>query len=231
MERATKGQVMYMPGVVDPKVDRWLLSTVPPRDGAFGAVEEEAIRQRIPCIGPYEGHVLALLVTMCGATRVLEIGTATGYSALWLAKGATVTGGQVTTVEQDPHRAAAARVNVARCGYADTVQVVEGDGFAFLEGTTTMFDFIFLDMVSALEDLRQVDRLFAGCVAHLASGGVLVSDNALHAGQVAADRVPESAQRYARYNQLALRHPELDTALLPVRDGLAMSRRRQPAPR
>jgi predicted O-methyltransferase YrrM len=132
----------------------------------------------------------------------------------------------VTTVEQDAGRAAVARANVARCGYADIVQVVHGDGFTFLDGVGAAFDFIFLDMVSTLERLDQVDRLFARCVARLAPGGALVSDNALHAGQVAADRVPEGALRYARYNQLALGHPELETVILPVRDGLALSRRR-----
>jgi caffeoyl-CoA O-methyltransferase len=80
-------------------------------------------------------------------------------------------------------------------------------------------------MVSALDQVGQVDRLFALCMRRLAPGGVLVSDNALHAGQVADEPVPPGAQRYLRYNQLALAHPELDTVLLPVRDGLAVSRR------
>lgn len=220
---------MYLPGIIDPPLERWLLTTVPAREGAFAAVEEEAVRQHIPCIGPYEGHVLSLLASMAAARNILEIGTATGYSALWLAKAAAAIGGRVTTVESDSGRAQTARANVARCGYGAVVQVVEGDGFAFLEGVSAGFDFIFLDMVSALEQLEHVDRLFALCLARLAPGGVLVSDNALHAGQVAADPVPVGAQRYARFNHLAFHHPDLDTVLLPVRDGLAVSRRRDPA--
>lgn len=220
-----------MPGIVDAKVERWLLTTVPPRRGEFAAVEEQALREGIPCIGPYEGQVLAVLVALTRARKVLEIGAATGYSALWLCRGAMEHGGEVTTVERDPARAAAARANLARCGYGAMATVVEGDGFAFLEGGTSSFDFIFLDMVSALEQLDQVDRLFALCVQRLPPGGVLVSDNALHAGQVAADPVPPGAQRYARYNRLAFDHPALETVLLPVRDGLAVSRRRTVAGR
>lgn len=220
---------MYLPGIVDPSLERWLLATVPARAGAFAAVEDEAIQRHIPCIGPYEGHVLSLLASVAAARDILEIGTATGYSALWLAKAAAASGGRVTTVECDSARAHVARANVARCGFDAVVRVVEGDGFAFLEGVGTAFDFIFLDMVSALEQLEAVDRLFALCLARLAPGGLLVSDNALHAGQVAADPVPLGAQRYARYNDLAFRHPDLDTVLLPVRDGLAVSRRRDPA--
>ncbi|MGI8914011.1 MAG: O-methyltransferase [Chloroflexota bacterium] len=214
-----------MPGITDPKVERWLLSTVPARNGEFAAVEVEAVRQGIPCIGPYEGQVLATLVALSGARNVLEIGTATGYSAIWLARAAAGVGGSVTTVERDPNRAAVARVNLARCGFGSVATVIESDGFAFLEGGTSSFDCIFLDMVSALEQLAQVDRLFALCVRRLAPGGVLISDNALHAGQVADDPVPSGARRYERYNQLAFAHPELDTVLLPVRDGLAVSRR------
>jgi caffeoyl-CoA O-methyltransferase len=216
---------MFMPGITDAKVERWLQTTVPARRGEFGAVEEEAIRQGIPCIGPYEGQVLSTLAALSGARNVLEIGAATGYSALWLARAAAANGGRLTTVEQDPARAAMARTNLARCGYGALATVVEGDGFAFLAGGTDGFDFIFLDMVSALEQVALVDRLFALCLQRLAPGGVLVSDNALHAGQVADEPVPPGAQRYARYNQLAFAHPGLDTVLLPVRDGLAVSRR------
>jgi caffeoyl-CoA O-methyltransferase len=216
---------MYMPGITDARVERWLLTTVPPRTGEFAAVEAEALRDGIPCIGPYEGQVLEMLVSLSRARQVLEIGAATGYSALWLARGAAEQGGRLTTVERDPARATIARANLARCGYDALATVVEGDGFTFLEGGTTAFDFIFLDMVSALDQVGQVDRLFALCMRRLAPGGVLVSDNALHAGQVAGEPVPSGAQRYLRYNQLALAHPELDTVLLPVRDGLAVSRR------
>jgi predicted O-methyltransferase YrrM len=215
-----------MPGIVDANVERWLLAGVPPRSGEFPAVEEEAIRQGIPCIGPYEGQILFMLASLASARSILEIGTATGYSALWLARAIAGTNGRLTTVERDPARAAVARANLARCGYAEIATVVEGDGFAFLAGGTSTFDFIFLDMVSALEQLPQVDRLFALCLQRLAPRGVLVSDNALHAGQVADDPVPPGAQRYARYNELAVNHPELDTVLLSVRDGLAVSRRR-----
>jgi caffeoyl-CoA O-methyltransferase len=214
-----------MPGITDAKVERWLLSTVPPRTGEFAAVEEEAVRQGIPCIGPYEGHVLSQLAALAAARDILEIGTATGYSALWLARAVAEHGGKVTTVERDPARAAIARANLARCGFGAVATVVEGDGFAFLEGGNSGFDFIFLDMVSALAQVAQVDRLFALCLRRLAPGGVLVSDNALHAGQVADVPAPLGAQRYVRYNELALAHPELDTVLLPVRDGLAVSRR------
>lgn len=222
---------MYLPGIVDAKVERWLLATVPPRRGEFAAVEEEATRQGIPYIGPYEGQVLMMLAVLAGARNILEIGTATGYSAIWLARAAAERQGKVTTVESDGQRAAVARANLARCGYAALATVVEGDGLAFLEGGASSFDFIFLDMVSALEQLAQVDRLFALCVQRLAPGGVLVSDNALHAGQVADEPVPLGAQRYARYNKLAFAHPDLETMLLPVRDGLAVSRRRSPTAR
>ncbi|HEY8746011.1 MAG TPA: O-methyltransferase [Chloroflexota bacterium] len=215
-----------MPGIVDANVERWLLAGVPPRTGEFAAVEEEATRQGIPCIGPYEGQVLWMLASLAGARNLLEIGTATGYSALWLARAVAGSGGKLTTVERDPARAAVARANLARCGYGEYTTVVEGDGFDFLAGGTSAFDFIFLDMVSALEQLPQVDRLVALCLQRLAPGGVLVSDNALHAGQVADSPVPAGAQRYARYNQLVGDHPELDTVLLSVRDGMAVSRRR-----
>lgn len=217
-----------MPEIVDRQVQGWLDASVPPRQGAFAAVEAEALAAGIPCIGPYEGQVLAFLAALGGARAILELGTATGYSALWLAQAAAQSGGRLTTVERDPRRAAEARANLARCGYGALATVVDGEAFAFLEGGDATFDCIFLDIVSHMEQPAQVDRLFAGCLRRLAPGGLLISDNALHAGEIARRPVPERARRYARYNELAFAHPELATIVLPVRDGLALSRRVAP---
>src|ERR1700686_2480234 len=82
---------------------------VPPREPVLARMEDEAHRENIPIVDAHEGALLSLLVRLAGAKRVLELGTATGYSGIWLLRGAD--GGMLTTFEVDGKRAARARVN------------------------------------------------------------------------------------------------------------------------
>lgn len=92
-----------------------------------------------------DGRFMRVLVMSIGAKHALEIGSAYGYSAIWIGLGLRQTGGHLTTIEYDAGRAKAARENIRRAGLTDTVTVISGDAFKEIPKIPGTFDFVFLD--------------------------------------------------------------------------------------
>ena len=92
-----------------------------------------------------DGRFLRVLVASTNAKKVLEIGAASGYSAIWIGLGLRQSGGRLTTIEYDPVRAREAAENIRRVGLQDTVQVVAGDAFKEIPKISGTFDLVFLD--------------------------------------------------------------------------------------
>ena len=120
------------PAVVDPAMAR-LLAGIRAADTGQLAVSEE------------DGRFLRVLVGATNAKHVLEIGAASGYSAIWIGMGLRQTGGRLVTIEYDPVRAKEAAANVRRAGLSDIVQVIAGDGFTEIPKVHGRFDVVFLD--------------------------------------------------------------------------------------
>src|SRR5437867_11896348 len=104
-------------------LQEYMDSLVLPRDKVLARMEEEAHREGIPIVDEQEGALLSLLVRIAGAKRVLELGTATGYSGIWLLRGTD--GGTLTTYEMDRERARRARANFAEAGLGPRALVLE----------------------------------------------------------------------------------------------------------
>src|SRR5258707_5268428 len=92
-----------------------------------------------------DGRFLRLLIASTGRKRALEIGGASGYSAIWMAQGLRATGGKLVSIEYDPVRARELADNIKRAGLSDVVQVVAGDAFVEIPKLQGSFDFVFLD--------------------------------------------------------------------------------------
>ncbi len=92
-----------------------------------------------------DGRFLRVLIASTGAKRVLEIGAASGYSAIWMGLGLRQTGGRLTTIEYDAVRAKEAAENVRRAGLSDVVTVISGDAFKEIPKLQGQFDLVFLD--------------------------------------------------------------------------------------
>ena len=159
-----------------------------------------------------------------GAARILEIGTAIGYSGIWLA-GALPPDGMLLTMELDAERAQEARENFARAGLADRVSVIVGDAQLMIAKVAGPFDLIFQDGDKPLYE-PLLDRL----VELLRPGGLLVTDNVLWDGEVVPGFSDASAagsgrhardRRIQRAAQRAIR--SCMTAIVPLRDGVAIS--------
>lgn len=150
---------------------------IPPRDELLLRLEEEARQESIPIVGPLVGELLFLLARVSQARQVLELGTATGYSAIYLARGCEPLNGKVMTLESDPNMAARARVNCAQAGLGAQVEVLQGEALALMDGMAGPFDFVFLDI-----DKESYLPALARCHRLLRLGGLLVADNVGFAG-------------------------------------------------
>eukprot|EP01022_Parablepharisma_sp_SALTPOND_P017756 TRINITY_DN2888_c0_g1_i2.p4 TRINITY_DN2888_c0_g1~~TRINITY_DN2888_c0_g1_i2.p4 ORF type:complete len:236 (+),score=75.08 TRINITY_DN2888_c0_g1_i2:1007-1714(+) len=146
-------------------------SLLPDSEPLLGELEQEAAAQGVPIVGPLVGRLLCLLARATGARRVLELGAATGYSAIWLGRG-LAPGGSLITLEQSPAMAARARANLARAGLDQACTVVEGPARELLPGLEGPFDLAFLDIDKGgyLPALGHLGRL-------VRPGGLLVADN------------------------------------------------------
>jgi caffeoyl-CoA O-methyltransferase len=155
-----------------PDLEAHFREFIPPRDDLLRTLEEEAQRENIPIIGPLVGELLFILARATQARRVLELGTATGYSAIYLARGCEPQDGRVTTLEMDAGMAARARDNCARAGVGDRVEVRQGEALKLMEDLAGPFDFVFLDI-----DKESYLAALSHCQRLLRVGGLLVADN------------------------------------------------------
>jgi predicted O-methyltransferase YrrM len=212
---------MRLPPIqVDARLEDYMESLLPPRDSVLERIERELEQDNVPAIGPMVGQLLCLLLRIRGAGDVLELGTAVGYSAIWLARGCS---GRVVTLETDAARAARARANLAAAGLSDRVEVREEDALRYLETVSQRVDCVFNDLLNSFPDARTVERCFELSLVRLNPGGLLLADNALGRGEVVR---PDSrqARNIARYNELISRTPSLESVVVPLRDGVSMAR-------
>ena len=194
---------------------------VPKRDAVLARMEGEAEREGIPIVEPHEGMLLYLLVKIARAKRVLELGTATGYSGIWLLRGTD--GGTLTTFEVDHKRAERARANFAEAGLGKQALLLEQDAVSGLEKLDERFDTCFIDLLNVFPSEDVTRRAVELCLERLEGGALLMADNALRQGEVIAPK-NQQAKNVAAYNQLVADHPRLESVVIPIRDGLSVAR-------
>jgi predicted O-methyltransferase YrrM len=214
--------------IVPDAIERYLAGLNHAGDPVLDEIAREGASDGLPLIDAEVGALLRVLATAIRAERILEVGTAIGYSGIWLA-GALPKNGMLFSMEKDPERARRARANFERAGLADRVGVIVGDAQVTLAKVAGPFDLIFQDGSKALY-VPLLDKL----VALLRPGGLLVTDNVLWDGEVVPGfvspplRDEADTRAIADYNQRLNTHPQLTTATIPLRDGVAISVKRAP---
>jgi predicted O-methyltransferase YrrM len=212
--------------VVPDAVEQYLSSLNRQADDVLKDIARSGDEQDLPLVDAEVGVLLRVLATAVQAKRILEIGTAIGYSGIWLA-GALPGDGSLLTMEVDEERARQARAHFARAGLSDRVNVIVGDAQRMLAKVSGPFDLIFQDGDKKLYG-PMLDRL----VELLRPGGLLVTDNVLWSGEVVPGFVDKPRQKtadtqaIAEYNQRLSSHPALITSTVPLRDGVAISVKR-----
>lgn len=209
------------PVEVTAALEAYMEGLLPARDKVLARMEDEADREGIPIVDAHEGALLSLLVRLARAKRLLELGTATGYSGIWLLRGTT--GGLLTSFEVDGKRAARARANFAEAGFRDQAVVLEQDAVGGLEKLQGRFDACFIDLLTSFPSEDVTRRVVELCVERLDGGALLMADNALRQGEVVKPKT-QQARNVAFYNQLVATHPRLEGVVVPIRDGLSVAR-------
>jgi len=205
--------------ITDPEIERYISELQPPRDPVLTEMEEYAREHDVPIVGPVVGRILAQLVMISGARRIFELGSAIGYSTLWLARAAGEDA-EVHYTDSDPANAERARRYFEAAGVAPRIRLHVGDALDALRGAGGQFDFIFNDI-----DKRQYLDALETAAPRVRFGGLFVSDNALWHGRVLTAGDPTSLT-VVEFNRKMFQHHDFFTTLLPVRDGLLVSWKR-----
>ncbi len=186
-------------------------------------IEQEALRTDVPVIRKETQACLKLFLAVQKPQRILEVGTAVGFSAI-LMKTYNPADCRITTIENYEKRIPIARENFRRAGMEESIELVEGDAAQVLERLEGPYDLIFMDAAKGqyLHFLPQVLRL-------LAENGMLISDNILQDGDIIESRYAVIRRnrtihrRMRRYLYELTHHEQLVTAVLPVGDGITVS--------
>ena len=157
-----------------------------------------------------DGRFLRLMIATSGAKRALEIGGASGYSAIWMGQGLRSTGGRLVTIEYDPARAKELADNIRRAGLSDIVQVVAGDAFEQIPKLQGTFDFVFLDAWK-----KDYKRFFDTVYPRLGPRGLFLAHNVVNKRNEMED-----------FLSAVQKHPSLWTTIVsPSGEGMSVSMR------
>lgn len=172
--------------------------------------------------GHYQGRLLSLLSKIINPEYILEIGTYTGYSALCLAEGLRATG-ELHTIDINEELSSFQRKYFDRSAYGKQIHQHLGNAIKIIPSLNKSFDLVFIDA-----DKENYVNYFNLIIDKLNSGGVIVSDNVLWSGKVIEKLDPNdsSTRTLIKYNQLLKEDSRIETVLLPIRDGLTISRKK-----
>lgn len=195
-------------------------------DGGHGQlcdqIAKEARENYVPIIRKETAHFLKTVVAATGPMRILEIGTAVGYSALLMAQ-VMPKEAHITTIEKYQPRIPLAKAHFKQAGMEESITLIEGDADEVLEQLSGTFDFIFMDAAKGqyIHWLPQILRL-------LNSGGVLFSDNVLQDGDIVESRFAVERRnrtihtRMREYLYTLTHMEEFESSVIPIGDGVAL---------
>ncbi|MDO4292699.1 MAG: O-methyltransferase [Eubacteriales bacterium] len=187
----------------------------------------QAVRDRVPVIRTETGSLLRFLLTLCRPSSILEVGTAVGFSALLMSEYMPESC-HITTIEKYEKRIPIARENFRRAGREEKITLLEGDAAELLRELEGPFDFIFMDAAKG-----QYPHFLPEVLRLLTPGGLLVSDNVLQEGDILESRYAVTRRdrtihaRMRDYLYELTHHPLLETAVLPVGDGVTVSTKKE----
>lgn len=210
--------------ILRPAQAAFLESLRPEPDALLAEMEELSHAEDIPSSDPEVGRLLEILAGSMGAERILEVGTAIGYGALRLARGAPAA--RIWTIDPDAERLETARRFLERDGSAERVELVEGEALDVLPDLLgeieRPLDLVYLDAIKT-EYRDYVETL----LPKMRFGGLFVIDNLLWKGWV-ADPPPDAArdertEAIRDFDHFLVRHPRLHALILPLGDGVGLA--------
>ena len=212
--------------IVDERMVTYIRSLEVPESAVIEAIEQEALRDRVPIIRKEMQSFLKVLLMIKRPMRILEVGAAVGFSSILMSEYMPE-GGHITTIENYDRRIPIARANFKRAGKEEQIDLIEGDALEVMHGLEGPYDLIFVDAAKGqyIHYLPEVMRL-------LGTDGVLVSDNVLQEGDIIESRFAVERRnrtihsRMREYLYELKHHDQLQTSIIPLGDGVALSVKR-----
>ena len=212
--------------IVDERMVTYIRSLEVPESAVIEAIEQEALRDRVPIIRKEMQSFLKVLLMIKRPMRILEVGAAVGFSSILMSEYMPE-GGHITTIENYDKRIPIARANFKRAGKEEQIDLIEGDALEVMHGLEGPYDLIFVDAAKGqyIHYLPEVMRL-------LGTEGVLVSDNVLQEGDLIESRFAVERRnrtihsRMREYLYELKHHDQLQTSIIPLGDGVALSVKR-----
>ena len=209
--------------IVDERMVTYIRSLERPENPVIEAIEQEALENFVPIIRKETQSFLKVMMLMNRPARVLEVGTAVGFSAILMSEYLPE-GSRITTIENYEKRIPIARNNFKRAGKEEQITLIEGDALEVMKTLEGPYDFIFMDAAKGqyIHWLPDVVRL-------LAPGGVLMSDNVLQEGELIESHYLVERRNRTIYKRMReylyelKHHPQLMTSIIPLGDGVSLS--------
>lgn len=209
--------------ITDERIVSYIHSLCADEEGIVGEIEREAIADGVPIVRKETREWIRTMLLVQKPVRVLEVGTAVGFSAIYMSRYLPKEG-HITTIEKWEPRIAQAKANLKRAGVEERITLLEGDAADILKALSGTYDLILMDAAKG-----QYIHFLPDVVRLLERGGVLISDNVLQDGEVLCSRYVVTRRnrtihsRMREYLYALKHHAELDTSILPLGDGVALS--------
>ena len=206
-------------------IEDYIRELLPSNGKLLSSMEEYALENNVPIVHPEVAQFLKVLIRMNKPKRILEVGTAIGYSALVMAS--CMDGGKILTIERNADIINVANENISKSNYKDNIEIIEGDAEEVLNSLEGKFDFIFLDAAKG-----HYKDFFSIFIEKLNPGGIVVSDNILFKGMIATDdlvvrRKKTIVKRMRDYLEFISSEESLETTVIPIGDGVAISYKKE----
>ncbi len=202
------------------ELHKYITDTFIVEDDILKLIVKDTESKNIPLIqvSPETGKLLGMFIKMINAKNVLEIGTLTGYSSIWMAR-ALPADGKVTTLELTKEHADEARNNFKKADLQDKINLILGKAIDSLgELSGRKFDLVFIDA-----DKENCSAYFEKVINMVHSGGLIITDNTLRRGEVISANPGPGAKGIIDYNHLVANDKRVESLLIPIDDGITVS--------
>jgi predicted O-methyltransferase YrrM len=200
-------------------VEQYIYDILPARDAVLAEMERQARAENIPIIGPAVGRLMYLLAQISGARRIFEMGSAIGYSTIWLARAAGAKA-EIYYTDGDPKNAQRAKEFFKQAKVERRIRMMTGDALELLDGVRGRFDMIFIDV-----NKEQYPAALKKAMPRIERGGLLVTDNTLWSGRVTRAAESEATRGVQEFNKAVYASKELFPVMIPLRDGVTVCRK------
>lgn len=214
-----------MSGITYDYMSKYLKGLIGESEGVIKELEDFAQEHNVPIVREETARLIEFMVTTKKPKKILELGTAIGYSSILMAL--TLNGDvQITTIERDEKMVEIASNNIKKAGLENNITIIEGDCLSILENLNEEFDMIFIDAGHG-----HYCEFLPHCLRMLSKDGVIMADNVLFRGMVACNELMVKrkitiVKRMRKYLDMVSQDENLMTTVLPMGDGIALTVRR-----